>query len=52
MKYRRETESIMDLAARGYTDTQLRLIADFLASLPGDGEDGHGEVYDDEESDD
>jgi sulfide dehydrogenase cytochrome subunit len=35
MKYRRETESIMDLAARGYTDAQLRLIADWLAAQPG-----------------
>ncbi len=32
-------ESIMDRQARGYTDTQLRLIADYLSSLPGSGGD-------------
>jgi cytochrome c553 len=35
MKYRAYIESIMDRQARGYTDAQLRLIADYFASLPG-----------------
>lgn len=34
MKYRR-VEGIMDRQARGYTDHQLRLIADYLSALPG-----------------
>lgn len=34
MKYRRP-EGIMDRQARGYTDYQLRLIADYLSSLEG-----------------
>ena len=38
MKYRRATESIMDLAARAYTDAELRLIADWFAQAgPGGG---------------
>ena len=28
----------MDLAARGYTDAQLRLIADWYAAQPGGGD--------------
>lgn len=35
MKYRTRIESIMDRQARGYTDQQLRTIADYFASLPG-----------------
>jgi sulfide dehydrogenase cytochrome subunit len=35
----RPIESIMDRQARGYTDTQLRLIADYLAAQPGNGGD-------------
>lgn len=38
MKYRR-VEGIMERQARGYTDEQLRLIADFLSTLPGNGDD-------------
>jgi hypothetical protein len=30
----RRPESIMDLQARAYTPTQLRLIAEYLATLP------------------
>ncbi len=32
MKYRSVPEGIMDLQARGYTDEQLRMIADYLAA--------------------
>jgi cytochrome subunit of sulfide dehydrogenase len=39
MKNRVLIEGIMDRQARGYTDGQLRLIADFLSSLPGGGDD-------------
>lgn len=39
MKYRSRVEGIMDRQARGYTDAQLQLIADYLASLPGHGDD-------------
>jgi len=39
MKASTRIESIMDRQARGYTDTQLRLIADFLSSPPGNGDD-------------
>jgi cytochrome c553 len=39
MKNRVTIESIMDRQARGYTDSQLRLIANFLSSLPGGGND-------------
>ncbi|MEW5787955.1 MAG: c-type cytochrome [Pseudomonadota bacterium] len=39
MKYRSNIEGIMDRQARGYTDAQLRLIADYLATLPGNGGD-------------
>ncbi len=38
MKYR-PIEGIMDRQARGYTDAQLRLIADYLSTLPGNGDD-------------
>lgn len=38
MKYRR-IEGIMDRQARGYTDDQLRQIADYLSTLPGNGDD-------------
>lgn len=38
MKYR-PVEGIMDRQARGYTDEQLRLIADYLSTLPGNGDD-------------
>ncbi|MCA1979614.1 MAG: c-type cytochrome [Thiobacillus sp.] len=38
MKYR-PVEGIMDRQARGYTDEQLRLIADYLATQPGNGGD-------------
>ena len=34
MKYR-PIEGIMDRQARGYTDEQLRLISDYLSTLPG-----------------
>jgi mono/diheme cytochrome c family protein len=37
MKYR-PIEGIMDRQARGYTDAQLRLIADYLSTLPGNGD--------------
>jgi cytochrome c553 len=37
MKYR-PVEGIMDRQARGYTDEQLRLIADYLSTLPGNGD--------------
>lgn len=39
MKHRR-IEGIMDRQARGYTDEQLRLIADYLSAQPGNGEGG------------
>jgi hypothetical protein len=29
----------MDRQARGYTDEQLRLISDYLSTLPGNGDD-------------
>jgi len=38
MKYR-PIEGIMDRQVRGYTDEQLRLIADYLSTLPGNGDD-------------
>ena len=38
MKYRTRIESIMDRQARGYTDSQLRVIADYFARLPGGGD--------------
>ena len=38
MKYR-PIEGIMDRQARGYTDAQLRLISDYLSTLPGNGND-------------
>lgn len=38
MKNRSRIESIMDRQARGYTDAQLRIIADYLATLPGGGD--------------
>lgn len=38
MKYR-PIEGIMDRQARGYTDEQLRLIADYLSTQPGTGDD-------------
>lgn len=34
MKYRSGGDSIMDKQARGYTDEQLRLIADYFAAQP------------------
>lgn len=37
MKYRSNIEGIMDRQARGYTDSQLRLIADYLSALPSAG---------------
>jgi cytochrome c553 len=37
MKARR-VESIMDRQARGYTDEQLRLISEYLSTLPGGGD--------------
>ena len=37
MKHRTRVEGIMDRQARGYTDQQLRVIADYFASLPGGG---------------
>jgi cytochrome c553 len=36
MKERSTVEGIMDLHARGYTDTQIRAIAQYLSTLPGD----------------
>ena len=36
MKHR-PIEGIMDRQARGYTDEQLRQIADYLSTLPGNG---------------
>lgn len=38
MKYR-PVEGIMDRQARGYTDTQLDLISNYLSTLPGNGGD-------------
>jgi cytochrome c553 len=38
MKYR-PIEGIMDRQAHGYTDEQLRLIADYLSTQPGNGSD-------------
>lgn len=35
----RPVEGIMDRQARGYTDEQMRLIADYLSTLPGNGGD-------------
>lgn len=35
----RPVEGIMDRQARGYTDAQLRLISDYLSTLPGNGGD-------------
>ena len=37
MKYR-PVEGIMERQARGYTDEQLQLIADYLSTLPGNGD--------------
>jgi cytochrome c553 len=37
-KKHRSPEGIMDMQARGYTDEQLWLIAQYYASLPGEGE--------------
>lgn len=37
MKYRSRIEGIMDRQARGYSDAQLRQIADYLATLPAAG---------------
>jgi len=46
MKRKPVPESIMDRQARGYTDAQIRLIADYLRSVSSAGE---GESGDDEE---
>ena len=35
----RRVEGIMDRQARGYTDAQLRSIADYLSTQPGNGDD-------------
>jgi sulfide dehydrogenase cytochrome subunit len=35
----RPVETLMDRQARGYTDAQLRLIADYLSRQPGTGDD-------------
>lgn len=35
----RPVEGIMDRQARGYTDEQLRLISEYLSTLPGNGGD-------------
>lgn len=35
----RPVEGIMDRQARGYTDAQMRLIADYLSTQPGNGGD-------------
>jgi cytochrome c553 len=39
MKNRNPVESIMDRQARGYTDEQIRLLSEYLSSLPGSGDD-------------
>lgn len=38
MRNRLNVESIMDRQAHGYTDAQLRRIAEYFASLPGTGD--------------
>jgi sulfide dehydrogenase cytochrome subunit len=45
MKYRGKTENIMDLHARGYSDAQLRAIAEYV-SVYGSEEDGVSEEDD------
>ena len=35
----RPVEGIMDRQARGYTDAQMRLISEYLSTLPGNGGD-------------
>lgn len=39
MKYRTSIESIMDRQARGYTDSQLQLISNYLSTQAGGGDD-------------
>ncbi len=39
MKRATKIEGIMDRQARGYTDAQLRKIAEYLAAQPGNGGD-------------
>jgi cytochrome c553 len=39
MKNRNPVESIMDRQARGYTDEQIRLLSEYLSTLPGSGGD-------------
>lgn len=39
MRNRLNPETIMDRQAHGYTDAQLRRIADYFAALPGTGDD-------------
>lgn len=47
MSTRRRPEGIMDLQVRAFTPAQLRLIANYLATLPkGDGEEEHEEEHD------
>lgn len=39
MKHRTNIESIMDRQARGYTDSQLQLISNYLSTQAGGGDD-------------
>lgn len=51
MKYRGKTEGIMDLHARGYSDQQLRLIAEYIAAQ-GEGENPEPQEIEDDDSED
>ncbi len=48
MKYRGKTEGIMDLHARGYSDEQLRMIAEYIAAQGEDADPETGEVEDED----
>lgn len=43
MKYSDDTDDIMIRQAKGYSDVQLRLIAEYFSTVPGNSEDGEGE---------
>ncbi|MGB5707671.1 MAG: c-type cytochrome [Arenicellales bacterium] len=48
MKYRGKTEGIMDLHARGYSDEQLRAIAEYISVQSGSEQPGEEESQEEE----
>ncbi|MGI9319634.1 MAG: c-type cytochrome [bacterium] len=51
MKYRDKTEGIMDLHARGYSDEQLRAIAEYISAQGETEVEGNTESEDDDSED-